>query len=283
MIAVTGATGKLGRLVVDELLKRGTKASEVVALVRSAEKAKDLLAKGIVVRESNYDKSESVEKALQGVEKLLLVSGNELGQRTRQHENVVNAAKKTGVKFIAYTSIVNADRSQMLLAKEHLATEKLIQASGIPYAILRNSWYIENYTEQFAGALEHGVIAGSAQDGKISAATRSDYAAAAVSVLLGEAKANSIYELGGKSFTMKELAGEVSTAANKQVAYKDMPQADYEKLLKGFGVPAPFAEMLADSDAGIVRGDLFTESRDLETLAHRPLTSLKEAVKNALR
>ena len=273
MIAVTGATGQLGKLVVDELIKRGADPKTIVALVRDREKAKDLVSKGVDVRVANYDQPETLDAAFKGVDKVLLISANELGKRGPQHANVVKAAKKANVKLLAYTSILKADTSKMILAGEHLETENLIKASGISYVFLRNSWYIENYTGQLPGYLEHGAIAGAAKDGRVSAATRADYAAAAAAILLKSPKSNAIYELGGKAFTLPELAATISKTSGKKVEYKDMPKQDYEQMLKGVGLPAPIAEMFADSDIGITRGDLFTESRDLENLiGHAPTT-----------
>jgi NAD(P)H dehydrogenase (quinone) len=283
MIAVTGATGHLGQLVIYELLQRGAQPKDIVALVRDPNKAQNLVSKGVQVRAANYGAPETLEKAFQGVDKVLLISGNEVGQRLPQHTNVVNAAKKVGVKFIAYTSILRADSSKMILAGEHLATEKVIQASGIPYAFLRNSWYIENYTEQFGNVLASGAILGAAKNGKISAATRSDYAAAAAAVLLGDQHAGKVYELAGSAFTLSELAKLTSEVSGKKIEYKDMPAAEYEKTLVSFGVPAGFAHVLADSDEGIVRGDLYGETKDLEKLIGRPLTSLQSAVKLAVK
>ncbi|WP_413558975.1 SDR family oxidoreductase [Bdellovibrio sp. HCB209] len=283
MIAVTGATGHLGKLAVETLLNKGTKASEIIAVVRNKGKAQDLVSKGIAVREADYGNAESLTKALQGVEKLLFISGSEAGQRVPQHTNVINAAKKAGVKFVAYTSILKADTSKMILAKEHLVTENLIKDSGIHHAFLRNGWYIENYTEQFGNTLKSGVIAGAAQNGKISAATRSDYAAAIVAVIRNPPAKNATYELGGDAFTLTELAALTSKVSGKKIEYKDMPAPDYSKLLASFGVPQGFADILADSDEGIVRGDLYTTSDDLKKLIGRPLTSLEEAVKKAVQ
>lgn len=281
MIAVTGATGHLGQLVIAELIAKGTQPKEIIAVIRNRSKAQDLISKGIEVREADYKSEEALEKAFHGVNQVVMISGSEVGQRVQQHTNIVNAAKKAHVKYIAYTSILKADTSKMLLAKEHLATEQLIKTSGIPYSFLRNGWYIENYTEQLKGALEHGAIAGSAKNGKISAATRADYAAAAVAAVK-KAVPNAIYELGGEAFTMSELAAVVSRLSGKKIEYKDLPASDYAQMLMGFGVPQGFAEVLADSDVGITRGDLYTESTDLKYLIGRSPASLESAVKAAV-
>lgn len=279
MIAVTGATGHLGQLVIEGLIKQGTKTDTIIALVRDRSKAEKQLPQGVQIREANYNSPETLEKALMGVKKLLLISGNELGQRTTQHTNVINAAKQAQIKLVAYTSILKADTSKMILAKEHLATEKVLQASGLPYVILRNSWYVENYTDQLQNILKSGMIAGSAQNGKVSAAPRADYAAAAVAILLGKGKINSIYELAGTAFTLAELAAALTKVSGKKVEYKDMPVPDYQKLLLSFGMPAPVAEMLADSDAGIARGDLYSDNGTLSELIGRPVTDLQTVLK----
>ncbi len=283
MIAITGATGHLGKLAVEALLSKGAKPQELVAIVRNKEKAKDLVSKGITVREADYSNVDRLQQALEGVDKLLFISGSEVGQRVPQHTNIVNAAKNAKVKFIAYTSILNADTSKMLLAKEHLVTEKLIEQSGIKHAFLRNGWYVENYTEQLGNVLKSGVIAGAAQNGKISAATRADYATAAAAVVLGDTSKNTTYELGGEAFTLSELAAVVSRASGKKIEYKDMPTGEYAKLLMSFGVPQGFAEVLADSDAGIVRGELYTTRDDLKKLLGHAPSSLEETVKKAVQ
>ncbi|MBO9668369.1 MAG: SDR family oxidoreductase, partial [Bdellovibrio sp.] len=232
---------------------------------------------------ADYTAPETLEIALRNVDKLMMISGSEVGQRVSQHANILSAAKKTNVKFIAYTSILNADKSKMMLATEHLATERMIQESGIQHAFLRNSWYIENYTGQLKNVIASGGIAGAAKNGNISAATRQDYAAAAVTVLLGGAKNNPTYELGGEAFTMQELAAVISRVSGKKVEYQDMPAGEYAQLLLSFGLPKPVAEMLSDSDVGISRGDLYTTSDDLKKLLGRSPTSLEETIKKALQ
>jgi len=284
MIAVTGATGHLGRLAIENLLDRGVPAGEIVAIARNPEKAQDLAARGVQVRQADYTRPETLVAALQGVEKLLLVSGSELGQRLAQHTNIVRAAREAGVRFLAYTSILNAGTSKMQLAAEHLASEELIRASGIPFVLLRNSWYLENYTENLGPALEYGALLGSADDGRVSAATRADYAAAAAAVVTGEGHENRTYELGGdESFTLSELAEIISRESGRPVAYRDLPEEEYAQALMSFGLPEPVARMLADSDRGIARGELFTESGDLRRLIGRPTTPPREAVAAALR
>jgi NAD(P)H dehydrogenase (quinone) len=281
-IAVTGATGHLGRLVVEALLDRGVPADQVIAVVRDTAKAADLADRGVVVRHGDYEQPATLAEALTGVDRLLLVSGSEVGRRVAQHQAVVDAAGGAGVSLLAYTSVVRADTTQLLLAAEHRATEELIRSSGLPYVFLRNSWYVENYTPQLPTYLEHGAIVGAAGEGRVSAATRADYAAAAAAVLTSEGHDNAVYELGGdQAFTMTELAAAVSAATGHDIAYRDLPVQEYTQVLVGAGLPEPVAAVFADSDAGIARGDLFTDSGDLSRLIGRPTTPYTEAVSNA--
>jgi NAD(P)H dehydrogenase (quinone) len=284
MIVVTGATGKLGSLVVQALLER-VPASEIVAGVRSVEKAADLKALGVEVREVDYAKPETLAAAFTGAEKVLLISSNVLGEeRVAQHQAAIEAAVKAGVKLIAYTSVLGADKSKLIVAKDHLATEKAIAASGLKYVFLRNGWYLENYTENLKPALEHGAILGSAKDGRFSAAARADYADAAAVVLTEAGHENKIYELAGdSSFTLSELAAEVAKASGKTVGYKNLPEEAYATALKGFGLPAPIAEMLAQADVCAAEGELENESRELSALLGRPTTSLADAVAAAVK
>ncbi|QDE84744.1 NAD(P)-dependent oxidoreductase [Myxococcus xanthus] len=283
MILVTAATGKLGRLVVTGLLEK-VPAKDIAVAVRDPSKASDLAAKGVQVRQADYSKPETLGPALAGADKVLLISSSEVGQRAVQHQAVVDAAKKAGVRLLAYTSILHADTSGLVLAGEHKATEEAIRASSIPFVFLRNGWYTENYTENLAPALAHGALIGSSGQGRSAAATRADYAAAAVAVLTGTGHENKIYELAGDTaFTAAELAAEVSRQAGTTVVYKDLSQADHAGALIGVGVPAPFAELLADSDAGVARGEMNDSSGDLRRLIGRPTTPLADAVAAAVK
>ncbi|MCU1516985.1 MAG: NAD(P)-dependent oxidoreductase [Pseudarthrobacter sp.] len=282
-IVITGATGQLGRHVVEALLQRNVPAADIVAVGRSIEKLADFQARGVQVKPMDYTDPESVAQALRGAGKVLLISGSEVGQRVDQHRTVIEAAKAEGVELVAYTSIANADTTGMKLAAEHQATESILKDSGVPFAILRNGWYLENYTDQLPGTLAQGALAGSAGEGRVSAAARVDYAEAAAAVLVADHQAGKVYELGGDhAFTLAELAEEISAAANQPVAYQDLPAADYAGLLAGFGVPQPFADILADSDLGIARGDLLVSGSDLRTLIGRPTTPMPAAVRSAV-
>ena len=282
MIVVTGATGQLGRLVVEQLLEK-VPAAQIVALVRDSEKAKAFAQKGVQVRQAEYSLPETLAAAFAGAEKILLISSSEVGHRVPQHQAVTDAARAAGVKLLAYTSILNADTSTLLLAKEHQSTEAYIRASGVPFTFLRNGWYTENHTGALGAAVEHGAVLGAAKDGRFATATRADYAAAAVAVLTGEDHGDKVYELGGDvPYTLSELAAEVARQANKPVVYKDLPQADYARALAGFGLPESLADAIADADAGASRGELNTTSHDLSILIGRPTTPMQKSVAAAL-
>lgn len=282
MIAITGATGQLGHLVLQNLLKT-TAASQIVAIVRNPAKAEALSQQGIVVRQADYTDEAAFTAALQGVDKLLLISSSEVGQRTPQHRNVIHAAKAAGVKFIAYTSLLHADKSPLGLHVEHVETEKMLADSGIPYALLRNGWYTENYLASAPPALEHGVFIGAAGDGKIASATRADYAEAAARVIAEEGHAGKVYELADdEAWTLSELAAALSKQSGKNVVYQNLSEADFAAALKSVGLPAGLADMLADSDVGAAKGGLFDDSRTLSALIGRPTTPLAESIKGIL-
>lgn len=282
MIAVTGASGKLGRHVIGGLLRK-IGAKNIVAVVRDASKAADYAAAGIDVRVANYDASESLVAALRGVDKLLLISGNEFGKRAQQHRAIVAAAKQMGVKHVVYTSILRADTAHVSIAEEHRLSEKAIRESGVPFTFLRNGWYFENYTENLGPALEYGALHGSAQSGRIAAATRLDFADAAVAVITSDGHEGKTYELAGdEGFTMSELAAEVARQAKKPVAYNDLPSAKYKELLAGFGLPEPVVTMLVTADEGIARGELDRAGGDLRRLIGRPTGKLSVAVGDAV-
>lgn len=280
MIAVTGATGQLGRLVVEKL-KQKVPASNLIALVRSPEKASDL---GVNVRAADYDNPKTLVAALNGVDTLLLISSSEIGKRLSQHRNVINAAKQAGVNRVVYTSLLHADTSSLSLAEEHRQTEAELKASGLAFTILRHGWYTENYTGFIAGALSAGEFIGSAGDGKIAAATREDFAQAAAVVLTRDDQERKIYELAGDSaWTLSELAAEVSRQTGRNIPYKNLPESDYASALINFGLPEPLAQALAGYDISASQGALFDDSHQLSTLIGRATTSLSAAVAIALK
>ena len=278
-IGVTGATGQLGRLVVEKL-KQKVAADTIVALVRNPEKAADL---GVEARAFDYTQPEALVASLKGIDKLLLISGNEIGQRLPQHKAVIEAAKQAGVKQITYTSILHADSSPLGLAGEHLATEIALKASGLTYTILRNGWYTENYTGSAKGAVGAGAFIGNAGDGKIASAARIDYAEAAAVVLAGEGHENKTYELAGdEAYTLTELAAEISRQTGKTIPYNNLTETQYADILKSFGLPAGLAEMLADSDTGASKGGLFDDTKQISALIGRPTTPLTKVLAEAL-
>jgi NAD(P)H dehydrogenase (quinone) len=283
MILVTGASGKLGYLVIKELLK-SVPPQQVVAGVRALEKAAALKALGVQVRRVDYEDPHTLDAALSGIDKLLLISSSEVGKRAAQHQAVVAAAKRAGVRLLAYTSILNAGSTKMALAAEHKATEEVIRASGIPFVFLRHGWYAENYTERLASVLEHGVLLGSAGNGRVAPATRADFAAADAAVLTTAGHEGKLYELAGdKGLTLAELAAEVSRLSGTHVTYQDLPAEQYVGVLTGVGVPAAFAEVLADCDLGLARGELNDATGDLRRLIGRPTTPFSAAVQAALQ
>ena len=282
MIAVTGATGQLGRLVIEALRKK-IAADHIVATVRSPAKAGDLAALGVVVREADYNKPETLATAFKGVDKVLLISGSEVGQREAQHRAVIDAAKAAGVKFIAYTSLLHTDTSPLSLGIEHRATEAMLAASGVPYALLRNGWYTENYAASIAPALAHHVFLGAAGEGRISSAARQDYAEAAAEVMVRDDQAGKVYELAGdNSYTLAEFAAEISAQSGEKVDYVNLPQAEFAAALKAAGLPAPLADLLADSDVGVAQGGLFDDSRTLSQLIGRPTTAYQDVIRATL-
>ena len=283
MIAITGATGQLGQLVITHLLQK-TDAKNIVALVRSLDKAEFLNALNIQVRLADYTKPETLASALNGIDKLLLISSSEVGQRTPQHKNVIDAAKKAGVKLIAYTSLLHADTSPLALAKEHVETETYLKQENIPHVLLRNGWYTENYLASIAPALAHGAFIGAAKEGKISSSAREDYAEAAAVVLTSDVpQAGKVYELAGdESYTLADLCTIITEGSGKTVQYLDMEESAFAKVLEGAGLPAPFAAVLADSDAGASKGGLFDDSHTLSTLIGHPTQPLRQLVKASL-
>ena len=279
-IAVTGATGQLGRIVVSKL-KEKVSAENIVALVRSASKANDL---GVEAREADYSKPEALNNALSGIDTLLLISSSEVGQRATQHRNVIEAAKNAGVQWIVYTSLLHADTSSLSLAGEHLETEAALQQSGIPFTLLRNGWYTENYTGSIGGALAGGAFIGSAGNGKISSASRADFAEAAVAVLTGSGHQGKVYELAGdEAYTLTDLAEEISKQTGKSISYKNLPEADYATALTSFGLPEGLAQAIAGWDISASNGDLFDDSRQLSRLIGRPTTPLSVVVADAVK
>lgn len=279
-IAVTGATGQLGRIVVEKL-KEKVPASDIVALVRNLDKAKDL---GVAAREADYAKPETLPAALAGVDTLVLISSSEVGQRAAQHANVIAAAKAAGVKRIVYTSLLHADTSPLGLAVEHRETEAALKASGVAWTILRNGWYTENYTGSIGGAVAGGAVIGSAGEGRISGAPRLDYAEAAAVVATSAGHEGKTYELAGDTgWTLADYAAEISRQTGKTIPYNDLSAADYAAALASFGLPEALAGAIAGWDVDASKGALFDDSHQLSSLIGRPTTALSVSVAEALK
>jgi NAD(P)H dehydrogenase (quinone) len=280
-IVITGATGQLGRLVVEQLIAAGTPPDTIVATGRDTDKLSALSGDGVTVRRADFADPSTLKDAFAGAETLLLVSTSTVGQRFDNHRNAIDAARDAGVSLIVYTSILNASTARMRLAEEHRSTEEYLRQSGLPFVILRNGWYLENYTDQLATIGQYHALVGGARDGRVSAASRRDYAAAAAAVLTGDGHIGATYELGGPAFTLTELAATISEVLDTAVFYRDIPVSDYTDVLVGAGLPAEMAAVLADADGGLARGELYTGSADLHTLIGRPPATRRDAFRDA--
>lgn len=281
MYAVTGASGQLGRLTVLGLIDAGVPPGEIVAIVRTPAKAADLAERGVIVRSGDYDQVSTLPAALAGVDTLLLVSASVPGHRVAQHRAVIDAAVQAGLTRLVYTSVLRADTTELILAPEHKATEEVITASGLTYTILRHGWYTENYTAQLAQYLTRGEIVGATANGRVAAAARADYAAAAVAVLTGTGHDNAIYELGGPPFTMTDLATAITEVTGTKIVVRDVTVAEYLEILRSAGLDEGTAAFVAALDEATARGDLDTDSHDLARLVGRSLTSLIDVVRTA--
>ncbi|BBC94295.1 NAD(P)-dependent oxidoreductase [Streptomyces rochei] len=281
-IVVTGATGHLGRHVVEQLLEK-VPAEQITAVVRDEKKAADLAARGVRLAVADYNAPETFDTLFAAGDKVLLISGNEFANdRVRQHTVVIEAAKAAGAALLVYTSAPGSLKAT--LADDHRATEKVLLASGLPYTLLRNGWYHENYTEQLAPVLEHGAVVAAAGEGRVSSAARADYAAAAVAVLTGEGHENRTYELGGdEAWSFAEYAAELSRAAGREIVYNAVTEEVMAGILVGAGLPEPLAAILAGVDTSIERGELVVDSGDLSRLIGRPTTPLTQAVEAAFK
>jgi NAD(P)H dehydrogenase (quinone) len=278
---ITGASGHLGQLVVEQLLAIGTPPEQIVATGRDVDKLADLAQRGVTVRRADFADPTTLDDAFAGAEAMVLISTTTVGERFENARNAIDAAARAGVTRIVYTSLVNASTARMTLADEHRRTEDHLRASGSAFVILRNGWYLENYTDQLPMITRYHALLGSAQDGRVSAASRRDLAAAAVAVLTQDEHLGATYELGGAPFTLTELAATISEVLGTHIAYQDMSVADYSATLTAAGLPAEMAAAVADADAGLARGELFIASNDLEKLIGRPATTAHEAIQNA--
>jgi len=278
-VVVTGATGQFGRHVIESLLSRGLPADEIVAGGRNLAKLADLAAAGVRVALLDYDDADTLAAAMNGADKVLVVSGTDFGRRVEQHASAARAAADAGARLVAYTSAPHADSTSLAMAAEHLATEQAIRALGVPFVFLRNGWYFENYTAQIPTYLAQGAVLGAAADGPISGAARAEQAEAAAVVLLGEGHEGAVYELGGDTpFTLTELAALVSAHSRQRIVYRDVSDAEFTAALQAAGLPAPVAHLYADTDRAIRAGELLIETADLRRLIGRPTSTLADAV-----
>ncbi|MBC2835505.1 NAD(P)H-binding protein [Paragemmobacter straminiformis] len=275
-IAITGSTGQLGRLALAAVAARGGRA---IALARDPAKAAGL---GAEARAFDYN-DPATFGALGGVRTLVLISSSDFTDRVGQHRRVIDAAKAAGVGRVIYTSLLKADRSPMILAADHKATEGYLAASGLKTTLLRNGWYTENHTGSLGGAIAAGALIGSAGAGRFSAAARADYAEAIAVTALGDGHDGKVYELGGDAaYSLAEMAAEVSRQTGKAIGYNDLPPDVYAGILQSFGLPEGFATVLADSDVQAAQGALEDGSGTLSRLIGRPTTTLAAAVAAAL-
>ncbi|MEW2300653.1 SDR family oxidoreductase [Streptomyces sp. NPDC006655] len=281
-IVVTGATGHLGRHVVNQLLEK-VPAEQITAVVRDEAKAADFAAKGVKIAVADYNAPETFDGLFAAGDKVLLISGNEFDKgRPAQHQVVIDAAKAAGVALLAYTSAPGSLKAS--LVDDHRATEKALLASGLPYTLLRNGWYHENYTENLAPVLEHNAVVAAAGEGRVSSASRADYAAAAAAVLTGEGHENQTYELGGDTaWSFAEYAALIAEQTGKEIVYNSVPGEVLQSILTGAGVPEFFAGILVGVDESIAKGELVVDSGDLSRLAGRPTTPLSETLAAALK
>ncbi len=278
-IGVTGASGQLGRLVVEQLLQR-CQAADVAAIVRDPEKAADLARAGVEIRVADYDDRASLDAAVAGLDRLLLISSNQVGRRIPQHKNVIDAAKAAGVKHVIYTSAPKATTSSLVLAPEHKATEEYLASSGLPYTVLRNNWYTENYAPSIRMAKETGALVAAAGTGRVASASRADYAEAAAVVLVGEGHEGKVYELSGdRAWDYDELAATIAEVTGTPCSYRAVEPAEIVASMTAAGLDEGTAGFVAALDGNIAEGALATATDDLATLTGRPTTPLKETVK----
>ncbi|MFJ4632950.1 SDR family oxidoreductase [Streptomyces sp. NPDC088847] len=282
-IVITGASGQLGGLTVEALLARGVPAADIVATGRDIATLKGFADRGVVVRRADFAEPDSLAAAFDGADRLLLISTTTVDERVANHRRAIDAAVAAGVSLVAYTSMSHADRATTILAATHRATEEYLRERAVPSVMLRNSWYLENYTAQLPQILGNGAVVGAAGQGRISAASRADYADAAAVVLTTEGHAGEVYELGGdEAFTLAGLAATISAVSGKRITYTDLPADGLTQVLTRAGLPAELAHVLVDADLGMSRGELFTASGDLRRLIGRPTTPSADAIADAL-
>ncbi|WP_138493802.1 SDR family oxidoreductase [Paenibacillus pinistramenti] len=275
---VTGATGKLGSMVVEKLLKT-VPAGQIAVSVRNPEKAESFLAQGVEVRHGDFDQPESLDKAFAGIDRLLIISADgDNDTRIRQHANAVEAAARAKVGFIAYTSLGRASESSLFLAPVHRFTEEAILKTGIPYSFLRNNWYLENEASAIEGVLAGAPWVTSAGNGRVGWALRADYAEAAAAVLAGSGHDNTVYELSGKPLTQQELVNELGAVLGREIPVQQVDDNTYGDIMNNAGIPDFVIPILVGIQEGIRSGALDIESGDLEKLLGRPAAPVKQGL-----
>ncbi|MDB5103613.1 MAG: hypothetical protein JWP91_1302 [Fibrobacteres bacterium] len=282
-ILVTGATGHFGSKVMERLLEH-VPAKHLIASVTDPKRAGNLKKRGVDVRHGDFDFTHTLDHAFKGADRMLLIStmgDNET--RIRQHLAAVEAARQAKVKFIAYTSIAKADNTSLWLGEVHRATETAIRATGIPFCLLRNNWYLENEAPVFKAALDGAPVTTSAGEGKVGWALRSDYALAAANVLTGTGHGNKVYELSGPPLTYPGLAAVMSTVIKRQVPYHNLDDSTFAKFLSQSGWPQELVFLTVEIHRAIREGALDVNRLDLETLMGRPVTPLANGIEEVLR
>lgn len=275
---ITGATGQLGNLVVQNLLERGVKAGDIVATGRSLDRLEALRALGL--RTAVLDYNNPADGVINAGDTVLLISGSEVGQRIAQHGNVVAAARAAGAARIVYTSVVRADATSLLVAPKHAATEDAIKDSGLAYTFLRNGWYHDNYQPAFEQARQTGVVVSSARDGRVSSASRADYAEAAAVALIGTGPDNATYELGGDTaWTMRDLAETFAEVLGQQVSLHEVTTDEHVSVLRGAGLDDGTIGFITTLDSNTADDTLLVTSGDLSRLIGRRTTPIAEAVR----
>ncbi|MFF2555422.1 SDR family oxidoreductase [Nocardia sp. NPDC058058] len=284
IIGVTGASGRLGRATIEDLLSRGVRADQIVAIARNPHELTELSDRGIRVEYGDYDWRDTLTGALAGVDRLLLISSSDRQRRVRHHRNVIDAAVRNGVLSIAYTSIVRAQGNPTMLAEAHRSTEGMLRASPIPWTMLRHDWYWENYTAGLDAVITHGELLGAAGTGRVSGAAIADYAAAAATALTTDGHAGVIYELGGDyALSGHQIAESIAAAAQRPVAYRMLEPDAYAEALVESGLPRSVAAEAADNEIGIAAGWFEMRTGDLHRLIGRDTTPLSSVLRTALR
>jgi NAD(P)H dehydrogenase (quinone) len=282
-VVVTGATGHLGRLVVQHLLAQGVPADQITATGRRTERLADLAEQGVRTAVADFARPETLTAAFAGADAVLLVSGSEVGQRVDQHRAAIEAAVAAGVGRLVYTSAPHADTTALVLAPEHKATEEILRASGLTFTILRNGWYTENYVGDVQQARESGQIVAAVGEGRVASASRTDFAEAAAVVLRTEGHENAVYELTGDvAWAFTDLAAAASEVLGRPVEYVAVSSADRTAGLLAAGLDEGTAGFVVALDENTRDGLLGEVNGVLSGLIGHPTTPLVDGLRAAL-